>query len=233
MRQRIGFVATTLILASHASAQIGDKDATATDAPFAAASVRFEQNVTDADVEVVFEITAGDEGVGKLAVVAPDGRIVVDFSAPAASTLGMRKFLFESPEPKDVESLKAAYPEGVYTITGTSASGSRLRGSATLRHGLPPTVSFLQPRPDAKGVPVRNATIAWKSVEPAATYIVEIEAEDQDVSLATRLPGSASQLAVPEGFLAPDTEYKLAIGTVTTDGNTSFVEMSFTTAAGK
>ena len=44
--------------------------------PFAIASVHFEQNATDADVEVVFEVRGGDEGLTQLTVVSPDGRMV-------------------------------------------------------------------------------------------------------------------------------------------------------------
>lgn len=233
MMQRTGFLASvTLVLASQAAGQTGTKDA-APVVPFAAASIRFERNVTDADAEVVFEVTGGDEGLAKLTIVSPDGRTVVDFNAPVASTLGMRKFLFESPEPGAIEQLKAAYPEGVYTFAGTTVTGGRRRGSAELHHALPPAAAFLRPQPDAKGVPVRSTTIEWKPAEGALAYLVEIEATDEDVSLAAKLPGSATQFAVPEGFLVPGTEYKLAIGAFAKDGNATFVETSFTTAAGK
>ncbi|HEU5305469.1 MAG TPA: hypothetical protein VFU40_12545, partial [Gemmatimonadales bacterium] len=112
-------------------------------APFAVASVRFEQNATDQDVEVVFEVKGGKDGLAKLVVVAPDGRTVIDVTAPDASTLGIRQFRFESPEPPDAAQLRAAYPEGVYTVTGTTAGGQTLRGASTLHHKLPPAASFL------------------------------------------------------------------------------------------
>src|SRR4051794_2914780 len=69
---------------------------------FDAASARFEQNATDGDVEAVFEAIAGDDGLTKLEVVAPDGRTIVEFAAPGRSSMGMRQFRFESPEPTDV-----------------------------------------------------------------------------------------------------------------------------------
>ncbi|RMD96832.1 MAG: hypothetical protein D6814_10675, partial [Calditrichaeota bacterium] len=82
--------------------------------PFAQANAHFEQNITDGDVEVVFEIKAGDDGLTRLTVISPDGRTVLDFRAPDHSSLGMRQFRFESPEPGDIEALKSAYPEGNY-----------------------------------------------------------------------------------------------------------------------
>ena len=53
------------------------------------------------------------------------------------------------------------------------------------------------------------------------------------MSFVTKLPGSTARLAVPDGFLVPGTEYKLAIGSVTMEGNASFIETSFTTAGGQ
>ena len=96
------------------------------------ASVRFEQNATDGDVEVVFEAKGGDAGLAHFKVVSPDGRTVIDFNAPDSSTLGIRQFRMESPEPKDVEALKTAYPEGKYLFSGTTLSGMTLAGEFTL-----------------------------------------------------------------------------------------------------
>src|SRR4051812_14162615 len=88
---------------------------------FEVASARFEQNATDGDVEAVFEAIAGDDGLAKLSVIAPDGRTIVDFTSPGHS-MGMRQFRFESPEPTDVAALKKAFPDGVYMFTGSTAS---------------------------------------------------------------------------------------------------------------
>lgn len=198
-------------------------------ARFAVASVHFEQNVTDGDAEVVFEAKGGAQGLAKLAVVSPDGRTVIDFTAPDASTLGMRQFHFESPEPGDVASLKAAYPAGIYTFKGESTTGERLQREATLHHRLPTATSVVRPDAGAHGASVRGLSIAWTRVADAAAYLVVIEQPELDVSVTARLPESAATFAVPDGFLRPATEYGLALGTVTRDGNVSFVETTFTT----
>lgn len=199
--------------------------------PFAVAQVHFEQNATDGDVEVVFETKGGDEGLTRLTVTAPDGRTVVDFSAPDASTLGMRQFRFESPEPGDVESLVSAYPEGVYTFTGVTGSGARLRGQSTLSHQLPPPTSFLRPRGEAGDFDASGAEIEWEPVEGLSAYIVYVERRDQNIT--ARLPGSATRFVVPAGFLMPGTTYQLGVGTVSGDGNISFVETMRTTDGGE
>jgi hypothetical protein len=198
---------------------------------FPTASVHFEQNATDRDVEVVFRVKGRAEGLARLRVVAPDGRAVIDFSAPDASTLGIREFEFESPEPRDVAGLKAAYPEGMYRFNGATASGKELVGESRLSHALPATASFLRPAAEARGVPAKGLEIAWTPpAEKVAGYIVEIEQDELGAHLEARLPGSATRFAVPDGFLRPGTEYDLGIGTVSEQGNVSFVETSFTTA---
>ena len=196
---------------------------------FETASVRFEQNATDGDVEVVFEVKGGDAGLLSLKIIAPDGRTVVDFTAPDPTTLGIRQFQMESPEPGDTESLKKAYPEGKYTFTGTDAEGVRFQAAATLNHQLPPTADFIHPKAEAQEVQIEGLIIRWNLLEGVVSYIIEIEQDELEVNVTTILSEEATSFAVPENFLQPDMEYALSIGTVTTDGNISFVETSFTT----
>ena len=205
-------------------------DTSAPAVPFAAASVHLEQNATDGDFEVVFEVKGGAEGLAKLAVVAPDGRTIVDFTAPDASTMGIRQFRFESPEPKDLQSLKSAYPEGGYTFTGATAAGGKLQSTATLHYQLPVTTSFLRPRAAAQGVAVTALEITWAPVKNVVAYVIVIEQDELKVNITARVPGSLARFRVPDGFLAPGTEYTLEIGTVTAEGNISLVETTFTTA---
>lgn len=220
----------TLLLGARSAAQVPLAAKPATPGAFAKANVRFEQNATDGDMEVVFEAKAGAEGLAKLIVTSPDGRTVADFTAPDASTLGMRQFRFESPEPQDVKSLKAAYPEGVYTFSGTTVSGARLQGKSTLRHRLPATVSFVQPPAGGQDVAIQNLQITWTPVKEVAAYVIYIEQDELDVHVTAQITGTAVAFEVPDGFLAPATEYTLGIGTVSVEGNISYVETSFTTA---
>jgi hypothetical protein len=137
MTRRIQILAGVTLLLGFYSLALGVDKESGPSGPLAVARVHFEQNATDGDVEVVFKVKGGDAGLAKLAVISPDGRTVIDFSAPDASTLGIRQFRFESPEPGDVESLKSAYPEGVYTFAGATAAGNKYYGESTLNHKLP------------------------------------------------------------------------------------------------
>ncbi len=198
--------------------------------PFATASVRFEQNASDGDVEVVFEAKGGDDGLAYLKVVSPDGRTVIDFNAPDASTMGIRQFSMESPEPKDVEALKAAYPEGIYEFRGRTFSGKTFVGASSLSHRLPATARFATPALEAENVPPESVKISWRTLVGVARYIVEIEQEVLGMKIKAVLPRGVTSFAVPDGILLPGTEYQLAIGTVGETGNVSYVETSFTTA---
>jgi hypothetical protein len=210
-------------------AQTGGKES-ASPAAFTIARVHFERNTTDGDFEVVFEAKGGTEGLTKFTVVSPDGRTVVDFSSPDASTLGMRQFRCESPEPENMESVRSAFPEGVYTFSGSTATGVKLHGKATLNHKVAETTSFLRPKAGAKRVSIKNLEISWTPVKNVAAYIIYLEQDESDINITATLRGTANTFAVPDGFLLPDTEYTLGIGTVTSEGNTSLIETTFTTA---
>lgn len=207
---------------------------------FATATIRFEQNATDGDVEVVIDVCGRKEGLAKLKITSPDGHTVVDFSAPAAAAgakpspgMGVRQFTFESPEPTDVASLKAAYPAGEYTFVGTSVSGAKLQSKAKLSHELPATTSFVSPKAEAEDVPTANLVIKWAPVKGVTGYALELTHEDSGASIEARLPATATSFAVPAGFLTAGTSYQLGIGTVSAAGNASYVETEFSTAGGK
>jgi hypothetical protein len=198
--------------------------------PFPTATVHFEQNATDGDVEVVFKVKAKDEGLSELKIISPDGRTVVDFRAPEYSTLGVRQFDFESPEPPDVESLKAAYPEGVYEFFGATSSGDKLAGRSSLNHRLPKTAEFTKPANEDERISVRGSKLSWSQVEDVAYYILEVEQDELKMNLTAFLPAATTSFILPDGLLLTGEEYELAIGTVSEEGNISFIETSFTTS---
>jgi hypothetical protein len=192
-------------------------------APFAVASVHFEQNATDGDVEVVFEVKGGDDWLASLTVTAPDGRTVVSASSPDSSTMGSAVPLRVA-EPTDAARLKAAYPEG--STPRRRRDRRALRGTAT-----EPSTACRGRRAHARRrseVWPCAACVTWTPVPDAAAYVVTIE--EADLTLSVTLPGSATAFAVPDGVLQPGREYTLAVGAVLPGGNASFVETSFATA---
>jgi hypothetical protein len=202
------------------------------EARFGRTAVYLERNATDEDAEVRFEVTGGKDGLAALQVTAPDGRTVLDLKAPD-SKLGMRQFILESPEPRDDGRLRADFPAGSYRFLGTTPGGMTLRGTATLSHALPPVAAVVSPRAGQTGVPVNGLRIEWRPVPGVSTCTVIVEQEATGRELRADLAGDATAFAVPDGFLAPGTVYKVAIGTISREGNRSFVEAGFVTVGRK
>jgi hypothetical protein len=197
------------------------------------ANIRFEQNVTDNDVEIVFEIKSNDKGLNSLSVVSPDGRTVFHFTAPDDTTLGIRQFHLESPEPRDVEGVKKAYPEGVYKFTGLDAEGTKYYGEDVLDHKLPEAVSILKPGPEVLEQGINNLEITWSHVPEIHSYVLEIDQDELEIKITAELPSTVTKFILPEGVLKPGFKYSLSIGTIAKNNNRSFIETTLTTAVGE
>lgn len=196
---------------------------------FEKAKVYFEQNLLDKDVEVKFEATGGSAGLATMKVTAPDGRTVVDFKS-TDSKFGIRHLVLESPEPKNDGQIQKDFPAGVYKFTGTLVGGVALVGEATLSHKLPTPSAFVRPRPDEKNVPIKGLKASWAPVKDLAAVVVIVEQESSGQEIKVTLPGNASSFNVPDGFLMPGMDYKISVGTVSSEGNGSFIETAFSTA---
>ncbi len=197
---------------------------------FEEASLHFEQNATDGDAEVVLTIKGCDEGLEWLSVAAPDGRTVFEIACPEPAMLGLRSFRLESPEPPDHAAVQAAFPAGTYTFRGRMVTGCELESESDLNHTLPGIATFVYPTEEAEDVPVEDLRIRWRGPEGLDQYVVEIEHEESGTKLIVNLPGSVTSFATPADLVQPGLEYKVSIGTVTEEGNSSFVETTFTTA---
>jgi hypothetical protein len=209
-----------LLLLADASARAEER--------FEKVGVYLEQNLRDKDAEAKFEAIAGNAGLVTLKVTAPDGRTVVDFKTPD-SKLGIRHLILESPEPKNLAAIQAEFPAGAYRFTGLTAGGVKLEAEAVLSHRLPAAVSLVYPRPGQKSLSVASLDIRWHPVKDSVASIVVLEQEHSGREIRTNLSGTATEFAVPRGFLQPGMEYTLAIGTVTSEGNKSFTEITFST----
>jgi hypothetical protein len=195
-------------------------------------AVYLEQTVQDEDTEIVFEALSGSKGLKALQVLAPDGRRVIDFKAPD-SKLGMRHVALESPEPKNDGSLQADFPAGVYKFSGTLTSGTALRGEAPLSHTFPGAARVTQPRAGERDVPAKALQIKWNAVRDAAGYVVVVEQEQSGREFKIALTNTITTFTVPDGFLVPGLEYKLAVGTIGKEGNRTVTEIDFVTAEKK
>jgi hypothetical protein len=202
------------------------------DGKFEHVAVYLEQTVQDEDTEIVFEAVTTGVGLRNLQIVAPDGRTVVDFKTPD-SKLGMRRVVLESPEPKNDGTLQADFPAGIYKFTGIPTSGTAMQGEATLSHTFPGAVRVTQPRAGERAVPTKALQIKWNAARDAAGYVVVIEQEQSGREVRADLINTVKEFMVPDGFLLPGLEYKLAVGTIGKDGNRTVAETDFVTIGKK
>ena len=196
--------------------------------PFEEAAMFVEQNATDGDTEVVITGVAGDDGLSLLRIRAPDGRLVARLASPDPTTLGMREFHFESPEPPG-EAVLAAYPEGRYVLYGESTAGETFRSVLRLSHQLPPAVTILHPANEAE-VPDEALIIRWSPAAGIQGYVIEVENESGEVerALTMDLSPQATSFRVPNVFIVPGGEYQIGVHSVHNNGNIVVVETTFT-----
>lgn len=137
------------------------------------ASLFIEDNTGDEDIGVhgYFD----DHGWTELCVFNPAGEMVLHVRPDAQmGELGMSEFFFESQEPGyedwDFSDLKAAWPEGDYSVRAQSHDGEVLHGAAHFTHDLPmrPVITapalVLEPEDNPPVVALGDVTVTWDPV---------------------------------------------------------------------
>jgi hypothetical protein len=221
----------------------------------AAAKLIIEFNATDGDFGVhgAFD----DQGWKTLCVFAPSGRPVLEVGPQGQlRDLTMAGIFFESREPPISEfsfaDLKAAFPEGEYTVRAESFDGTILVGSATFTHDVPapPTITSPQIADDPRGAkknPVSrdDLVIRWDRVTKTVSggpvnitgyeVIVTKEVEDDPHGFSrptydVHVPPTVNSLSVPAEFLEAGTVYELEVLALEASGNQTISVGFFKTA---
>lgn len=234
---------SALLLAACAG-QAPCSDAPGEAAPLETARLYVEYNFTDEDLGVhgAFDGT----GWSELCVYDPDGNLVLAVDPQSQlNDLAMGGIFFESREPPTDEftfdDLRAAFPEGEYEVRGTSFDGKGLSGAATFTHNVPAAPVILAPAlaedEESAGdalVSGADLVVEWEHVTevvsggPAAitAYEVIVTKENHDDPngfsrpiFDVHLPPDRTSLAVPAGFLEPDTVYELEVLALEESGN--------------
>ena len=192
------------------------------------ARLYLEQNVTDGDMELVGLALGPDDGLRRLDVLDPHGKRVGGFEA-AKTTLGIREFLFESPEPASGLVL-AAYPEGTYTLEGTGMDGTKFVSEVELSHAMPAAPVVTSPVDGDRAVDLDTLVIAWEPVAEATHYVLEVDQELDELELELRvvLPASTTSFTPPAGWLQAGFEASTSVFSVGANGNVSATEVGFT-----
>ena len=221
----------------------------------ATAKLIIEYNATDDDFGVhgAFD----DQGWKTLCVFDPTGRPVLEVGPQGQlRDLTMAGIFFESREPPASEfsfaDLKAAFPEGQYSVRADSFDGTILVGSATFTHDVParPTITSpaiaAEPRDTRKNpVPLADLPIAWdkvtKTVDGGPVNITgyevivtkEVADDPHGFSRPTydvHVPANVNRLRVPVEFLEAGTVYELEVLALEVSGNQTISVGFFKTA---
>lgn len=152
-----------------------------------------ERNISDGDIEVVFDIKGGgDEGLGSLLVLNPSNQMIIN----TTFTRGLREIILESFEAKDQEDLFSKYPEGNYLIYAISPSGAVYATTDYLSHSMPNRVQIVSPTPEEVKVPL-TTILSWTPVEGAASHAVTVENDDFGVNFTAKVSGEVKFIKIP------------------------------------
>ncbi len=220
------------------------------------AKLYIEHNATDEDTGV--HGLFGGEAWQELCITDPDGNqiFLVDPQAQLHD-LAVADFFFESREPEATEysadDLRADFPEGDYTVTGTDYDGVARKGTARFTHAIPTEPEITNPvlAEDAETagestVASEGLVVTWEPVtetideDPVTItgYEVIVTTEEfEDVDGLSRpvydvhVPADVGSLSVPAAFLLPDTIYELEVLALEESGNQTISVGFFRTAA--
>jgi hypothetical protein len=123
----------------------------------------------------------------------------------------------------------ASFPEGEYRFFGKSVEKDCLLGSATLSHAIAPETTLLTPTADSTVDP-GDVVLSWTAVAGAVEYVVGLNNEDSGAESGFTVLPPTTSIAMPEGAVAPGSEYQFEVGARAADGNITFVEHNFFTA---
>ncbi len=205
-----------------------------------------EHNSTDQDTGV----HGAFDGLNwsELCVFDPNGRQVLGVRPQGQlKNLTMSGIFFESREPPNDEfsiaDLMAQFPEGLYSIRGTTLEGKRMKGAAKFTHDIPAAPTILVPQDGAVVDPL-NLVVMWNPVSLTLTggplkttgyevIITKDVADDPNgfsrPTLDVHLPPSQTKLTIPSEFLEPGTRYELEVLALEVSGNQTITVSFFET----
>lgn len=200
------------------------------------AEIFFELNATARDAGV--QMLVDGEGWESITVTTPGGGKQLTIRAEGSvGDIGVTELAFESAEPTlddlPLDQLLAKFPEGEYTVDGTTVDGKLMAGVAQLTHDIPPAANVVVPgtgQRTARG----STVIDWQPVTAPGMeitgYQVIVEREDPLRVFSVDVPAGVTKVAVPAEYLEPGTDYKLEVIAVERGHNQTITETEFSVA---
>jgi hypothetical protein len=198
------------------------------------ATMIVEVNATDGDAGL--QVFLDGEPWSRMTVSAPGGQKLLAVNTKGdLQGHGLTELFSESSEPSFKElplrKFKRLFPEGRYTLAGTTIEGKRLVGSAKLSHDFPDGPEITSPA-EGSTVPSGSFVARWNPVpEPVGINIVGyraiVEREDPLRVFSVDLPASVTSVTVPAEFVESNTKYKLEVQAIEASGNQTISEIEF------
>ena len=234
----------TLLLFVMAALASRDATAKAEPIPFKDARIKFEVNATDLDGGIQIFVDA--DGWKALHIFDPSGKEILEtITRGRIAKQGGTELFMESAEPDfdelPLEELLERFPEGNYRFRARGLEGERMEGVAILTHDIPDGPRLVSP---LEGGPLQDpdsTVVVWEPVaapngSPIIGYQVLVVQPDTGVlalpkvTLDVMMPPTATSVAVPPGFLLPDTEYEWEVLAIEASGNQTLSSSFFRTA---
>jgi len=198
------------------------------------ATMIIEVNATDEDAGL--QVFLDGEPWRSMTISTPDGRRILAINARRElKDHGLTELFSESSEPAfdvfPLKKFKKLFPEGRYTLVGTTVEGDKLVGKTRLSHDIPDGPQITSPADGATVAP-GNVVAAWNPVaEPPGIDVVGyraiVEREDPLRVFSVDLPASATSVTIPSEFLESGTKYKLEVQAIEASGNQTLTEITF------
>lgn len=225
------------------AADVGAKGQGAPWTPLKDARLKIEFNATDQDAGLQLFLDA--DPWKSLNVFDPRGTLILRATmlGNMAKQGGTELFL-ESGEPllSDVplEKFFKRFPAGDYQVVAEGTKGERMVGVARFTHNIPDGPVLVSPQ-ENDVVDPNDLVVQWQPVPPAngspiVGYQVLVVKPDTGLAalpkivLDVMMPPSATSMAVPHGFLVPDSAYEWEVLAIESGGNQTLSTRYFRTS---
>jgi hypothetical protein len=239
-----GLVLATLFVGSAAGADRDRSPRRGERVELGDARLKIETNDTDGDAGIQVFLDA--DPWRWMEILDTRGRRL--FRSTASGIFGEQggtELFLESGEPSfdevPLEEFLERFPEGEYRFRGKGVEGERFFGTAILTHDIPAGPELVGPHEGGALVDPDNAVVQWETVDPPngspiiAYQVLVVLGETglpalPKISLDVMMPPTATSLAVPPGFLRPDTRYEWEVLAIEAGGNQTLSSSFFRTA---
>lgn len=211
--------------------------------PMKDSRLKIELNATDGDAGI--QVFIDSDPWKKVEIYDPNGiRVFRSITRGRFARQGGTELFLESAEPDfsvlPLDEFLERFPEGEYQFVGKGIEGEWFLGTAYLSHNLPDGPKLVYPLEDDKLQDPDDTIVMWEPVEPVngspiiAYQVLVVQSESDfdaipKVVLDIMMPSTATSMAVPPGFLRPDTEYEWEVLAIEEGGNQTLSSSFFHT----